>query len=310
MHCEFPGYFGTVVQCISRFCVPLFFMVSGYFSYRDSRFSSKGSFCLNDHTRKVKHIFIIILWASIIYFLYALIIHSIGTVSYKGIIIWAIFNQPILIPSLWGHLWFLYSLLYVYIAYAFIDKLGIHRIAIAAIPVLFIAYIVLAQGMHLFGVDIPNYLYRNWLLEGLPFFLLGYWLHKKEKEGYLKKFSNSWILAVIIIFTVLCIPERYLMNRDFGVNMVTIPQVTAIFCFAVNNHQYGKGIVQKIGKNLSMYIYVFHIMVWRIVEGILANLGLLGNRITLYFLPILVCVFTLLLSTLIYKSKKLIISRK
>lgn len=34
MHCEFPGIMGIAVQAISRFCVPLFFMVSGYFCYQ------------------------------------------------------------------------------------------------------------------------------------------------------------------------------------------------------------------------------------------------------------------------------------
>jgi len=34
MHCEFPGIMGIVVQTISRFCVPFFFMVSGYFCYQ------------------------------------------------------------------------------------------------------------------------------------------------------------------------------------------------------------------------------------------------------------------------------------
>jgi hypothetical protein len=34
MHCEFPGMLGTAVQAISRFCVPFFFMVSGYFCFR------------------------------------------------------------------------------------------------------------------------------------------------------------------------------------------------------------------------------------------------------------------------------------
>ena len=34
MHCEFPGLLGTAVQAVSRFCVPLFFMVSGYFCFR------------------------------------------------------------------------------------------------------------------------------------------------------------------------------------------------------------------------------------------------------------------------------------
>lgn len=34
MHCEFPGILGTAVQAISRFCVPFFFMISGYFCFR------------------------------------------------------------------------------------------------------------------------------------------------------------------------------------------------------------------------------------------------------------------------------------
>lgn len=34
MHCEFPGIMGTAVQAVSRFCVPFFFMVSGYFCFK------------------------------------------------------------------------------------------------------------------------------------------------------------------------------------------------------------------------------------------------------------------------------------
>lgn len=36
MHCEFPGVLGTAVQAVSRFCVPFFFMVSGYFCFLPS----------------------------------------------------------------------------------------------------------------------------------------------------------------------------------------------------------------------------------------------------------------------------------
>lgn len=34
MHCEFPDIMGTAVQAVSRFCVPFFFMVSGYFCFK------------------------------------------------------------------------------------------------------------------------------------------------------------------------------------------------------------------------------------------------------------------------------------
>ena len=59
MHCEFPGLLGVIVQCVSRFSVPLFFMVSGYFCFR-----ADGS---TNYLRKIKHIALIILGAVIFY---------------------------------------------------------------------------------------------------------------------------------------------------------------------------------------------------------------------------------------------------
>ena len=37
MHCEFPGKAGMVVQCMTRFCVPFFFMVSGYYCFYENK---------------------------------------------------------------------------------------------------------------------------------------------------------------------------------------------------------------------------------------------------------------------------------
>ncbi|MBR1631194.1 MAG: acyltransferase family protein [Paludibacteraceae bacterium] len=54
MHCEFPGIMGMAVQAISRFCVPFFFMVSGYYCFRPVesvtsahkyRFQLAGGYC-------------------------------------------------------------------------------------------------------------------------------------------------------------------------------------------------------------------------------------------------------------------------
>lgn len=54
MHCEFPGLLGTAVQCVSRFCVPFFFMVSGYYYFHDEQWSreEKRSYAL----RKIRHL--------------------------------------------------------------------------------------------------------------------------------------------------------------------------------------------------------------------------------------------------------------
>lgn len=57
MHCEFPGRLGILVQCVARFCVPFFFMVSGYFCYREEG--------ITDYRKKIRHIAVITLTASL-----------------------------------------------------------------------------------------------------------------------------------------------------------------------------------------------------------------------------------------------------
>ena len=55
MHCEFPGITGVAVQAISRFCVPFFFMVSGYFCFRPlvQQFESQRTMILNKESNSL-----------------------------------------------------------------------------------------------------------------------------------------------------------------------------------------------------------------------------------------------------------------
>ena len=60
MHCEFPGLLGTAVQAISRFCVPLFFMVSGYFCFKPELVTNVYRGDLLNINKKVKHVLIMV----------------------------------------------------------------------------------------------------------------------------------------------------------------------------------------------------------------------------------------------------------
>lgn len=59
MHSEFPGWLGTLVQTVSRFCVPFFFMVSGYFCYNELH--------QVDYSKKIKHVASITAFAFVFY---------------------------------------------------------------------------------------------------------------------------------------------------------------------------------------------------------------------------------------------------
>ena len=81
------------------------------------------------------------------------------------------FNEPNFVA---GQLWFLFALLYDYVLWALVDRFKLCRIAYLMIPVLLLAYVLLAQGASLAGIWIPNYFYRNFLIEGFPLFMLGH----------------------------------------------------------------------------------------------------------------------------------------
>lgn len=300
MHCEFPGILGTIVQCVSRFCVPYFFMVSGYFAYyKDNRpFPAK---------KKILHILEITIIASVFYALVAVVRYFITgeslQVSARSILYFLMFNQPFIIA---GQLWFLFALIYVYILYSIVDKLKLHKYAYYSIPVLIIMYIILAQGAHLLGYFVPNYIYRNFLIEGFPLFMLGHLIHKNE-EKLLDKFNNKLLITIISVSTLLCLAERYIMGRDFGVNILTFPQVTAIFVFTVRNWKWGgTNILTTLGKKYSLYVYAVHPFVWHSLEYIYNVLKVNNNIFALYIMPLLVLLVTIVLSIIVVKIVELI----
>ncbi len=184
MHCEFPGKLGMVVQCVSRFCIPFFFMVSGYYCY-------KGDSAKVKVNKKIGNILKITITASILYLLIALVGGEGLRASANEILAWVAFNEPVVIA---GQLWFLFALLYVYVLYALVQKYNLYRVAYVSIPILFMIYIVLAQGLHKIGVSVPNHYYRNFLIEGFPWFMMGHWIHRNEGK---LRLDNRLLLAVV-----------------------------------------------------------------------------------------------------------------
>ncbi len=304
MHCEFPGILGTAVQAISRFCVPFFFMVSGYFCFRPlakqieitdpSGWGGQNWFLIK---KKVLHIAKITLYASLFYLVFILLQHTFlhnieFSITGRQLYGWVLFNEPRIIA---GQYWFLFALLYAYVFYGFLEYLKIRKLAYVLAVLLFVVYISLAQGFHLAGIHIPNMLYRNWLIEAFPFFMLGHWIHENQDRINI---SNRILLSTIVVTTLLCWVERWFMGRDFGVNIVTIPQIFVLFVYGVKNPARHKGVIQRLGRDCSMLVYILHPAVWHSFEGIYKLADMTDNSVALYMMPILVLMFSILFSIL------------
>ena len=204
-------------------------------------------------------------------------------------IVWIFLNEPFIIA---GQLWFLFALLYDYMIFAIVEKKKLFKAAYILIPIFLFCYIGLAQGAHLMGIHVPNIIYRNFLIEGFPLFMLGYWLHQ---NGNKIKISNTTLSIVIMSSTVLCLVERKLLGRDFGVNILSFLQVIAIFLFAINNpNRFQNSPFRLLGEKYSLYIYILHPAVWHTLEYVYEMLRIDKNIIALWAMPILVLVLTIL----------------
>lgn len=296
MHCEFPGQLGIVVQAASRFCVPFFFMVSGFYCYRNDADKIR---------KKTLHILRITAGASLFYVLFALLQYACGVkdifrFSLLDIGVFAVFNAPVVIVS---QIWFLYALLYDYFLFYLAVRTGKVKWAQRMIPALALLYILFAQGAVLLGIHIPKVLYKNFLVEGFTFFMLGHWLH--ENRNKVEKIGNPVLYAVIAGSTLLCVAERYFMGRDFGVNIFSFPQVFCIFVYAMNNPSaHSGGCFQKLGARCSMFVYILHPFVWHSLEYAYRWAGVQENVFALYPLPLLVLSMSISLSILLTARKK------
>ncbi len=291
MHCEFPGTLGTLVQCIARFSVPFFFIVSGYFCYRKN-----GNY---SYKEKIKHIALIVLSASLFYAIVTPLYTSGGpNFSLSKIAGFLIFNIPIYIAP---QMWFLFALLYDYILFIIVEKIRLQKQAYLSIPILMSLYILMAQGAHLIGMNVPNALYRNFLIEGFPFFSLGYFLHA---SGRRIKASNKILISIVVITTMFCPVERALMGRDFGMNIMSFPQVISIFLLCIKNPSFGeKAVLTKLGTKYSMFVYIIHPAVWHLLEKGYDILRLNSNMAALYMLPVFCVLITVVLSVVFVSIK-------
>jgi hypothetical protein len=112
--------------------------------------------------------------------------------------------------------------------------------------------------------------------------------HCINENQYKICISNKVLLLIITVTTLLCWVERLIMGRDFGVNIDTLPQVFAMFVYGVKNPTKHEGILQRLGRDCSMLVYILHPAVWLVLDGVYYKCGISGNMPALYLKPLLV----------------------
>lgn len=264
IHFGFPGRLGMIIDCIARFAVPMFFAISGYFSYKINNKKIEKriiymlklniyaiSFYLLLNIIEVKYIFN----GSVYNYLHSVL-------NLTSIAKWIILNlEPIA-----GHLWYLTSILIVYIFLwiytRFFDEKSINYKPLYMTGVfLIIIHILIGSNAAPAGIQISYIIYRNALFWGLPMFCLGMFINQYYKR-IIKNFNLSSLkIILIIIFGLLFSLIEYIGigKTEMPIGMIfTVIGILLIVIRHPNTELIKNKYILSIVNTIPLIIYIIH----------------------------------------------------
>ena len=274
IHCSFPSPVGGMMNGLARFGVPLFFMVSGYFSY------GKGTDTVK---RRMRKLFALFLGANGVYFVWRLLaLWEQGSLTLEAAA--GFFNWKSLLGWV---LWFLGALLYCYCLYGIFVRKGLEERVYFLIPLCLGANLLLGEGLSVFGKGISFLYVRNFWLTGLPFFLWGHWMFREERKG--KLMGNPGLCAAGIVFGA-CLSMGELMLSGGGeLYLGSILMTAGIFSLALRRPDFGKGsFLAHVGEKTALHIYLWQMIVFDIVEKLAYIGGIHEHMVYQWMMPLTV----------------------
>ena len=304
MHCELHNYggkIGTIIIALMRLAVPIFFLISGYYSCFKEQQKDKRIIKYKNRIWKLLKLIII---SGIVYLLLDIFLFK------KYINIQQYFNTKwnqykifqyifLNLSPFAGHLWFLSALLYCYITVIILEKLNITiSILYKYIPILLLVNILLGEMSNNIGLTVKySMYYRNFIFYALPFFLIGYAI--KDKWGFFEKIKNKYLLLINICSLILIIIE-VLGTKNSDLYIGNIIQSVTIFIWAIKNQKaLNINPFVKIGEVLYTYIYIYHLMVLDILKMYQKKQGIQFKDVC-YINTIIVFIITIIISIIIY----------
>ena len=215
LHIPFPGAFGRFLVCLSRFAVPLFFAVSGWFSFGASRQKLRKRF---------GHILLLELFGDILYISWRCFRDFLAGES----LIWCLRYQipDVQALKMWlfwnvdpfaGHLWYLSATCLCYFVLWGYTRLGRkdHRPLYALGFVLLLGGFAMGEFSKFTGISVDYRICRSGMLTGLPVFLLGLFLRENRE-----KLANAGLSLVLSGVVMSILEWKTLGSHDLYIGAV------------------------------------------------------------------------------------------
>ncbi len=279
--------------------VPVFFMISGYLLYNpdNNKFQQRI-------IRNIKNIAQITFWATLLYFAYAFIRKDflLLQITQDTLVYWLCFN----ITPFGPHLWYLFAYIYVLAIYYLLSRFNIIEYTKYAIPFLVLGFILLGKYSYFIGLQTEYRWTQNFLFDGMTFFTIGVFI-KEHIEIIRLKIRRPVIF--FIIFFLIAMAERlyfrnYTPNYQAPGYFSTTFLASSLFLMCILSNDWKESSLSWIGKELSLYIYIFHnIIGWELenIDDLKPFFESIG--------AIIVILITIIVSWIFVKAKSFIFSK-
>ena len=296
---------GGVFNAETRFAVPVFFMITGYFY---PSIIKRGRF--KGHLLKIVSM---TLFATLFYFCFNVLFYSLNggnaeeylakVFSLRHLFGWVLINSvPVEI-----HLWYFYAVIYALVVLYLADRLHLQR------HLYIFSLVALVVCVCVNFTPYTGYC-RNFLFMGLPFICLGRLIGESKHVSFILNLSSRYLWGVFLVSIILVGLDYMFFSVVIGKTFVrecylfTCFVALSLFVLALkyNSHPNKlERVFSLIGKKYSAYIFIFHIACGKIILCLMDANDLLSRYLVL--IP-LIFISSLLLA-IIYVELKSVISQ-
>lgn len=263
LHVPFPGEFGGLVACLSRFAVPMFFAISGWYSYQ-----TKPQKLL----KRMKAILLLELSGIALQLAWNCVQGTMEGVRMLDTLRWKIPEAAALgkwlvfqVDPFSGPLWYLsaaavcYLVLAVYVRICKTDYRPLYVLSGIALA----AHFAMAEFSRFTGIRVDFTVYRNAWFFGIPMFTMGLALRQLRENLSETGKENAVIpLAVMLLGTALSILEWRIFG-GFDLPVGTVIAVAGLMLLTAARPAVPRWLEKAAGSFgfLSTGVYLVHLIV-------------------------------------------------
>lgn len=313
LHVPLQSTPSILFNVIARIAVPFFFLVSGFFSYYQEYDAVK---IRKKRLSKIRKYIFLLVSITAVYFLFEVVISSMkGTLS-EALQTYTSFSFIVGHLSAKGsHMWFVRALILLELLLLACEPVFRRKYSVLFIPVawLFDVLFIKYAGI-LLGFAIPQpyaEVLTKYIGVAFVFYTAGYMFRRYETTvvSFFQKLGTGKNIGILIGLIIANLVE-YSLLEHYGVNRMPVNYcftfflTLTIFSLLMTYRNLGSGsIFTYIGRELSMYIYYWHLLIYWAGGMLLSKIPVIN---TLYRNPFFLYLECIIFSLLIVQAKALL----